>query len=151
MDKDNIVEELNEYFKSLDQRLSVVNDDGDLTLDCNGFYQAWFKQFNRNKFGYSVDGDLDLLFIKEGYLTKFYNKAIELLDEFDKYTVSLSDDSTTNYLNIDKTTGGFFFSTNDDTDKVQAYFTKTEIERMKNDPRFKAINFDKAVIEEVNC
>lgn len=151
-----IAEELNEFVKEIDDHFTVDVNGEDLNLKikiCNSnLCICYFSNFEMNSLVIlqSLE-DKASIAAKTGIIHKFYTKAIELMDKYDKYTVSLSEDSTTNYLNIDKTTGGFFFSTNDDTDKVQAYFTKTEIENMKNDPRFEAINFDKAVIEEVNC
>lgn len=154
MNKPKIVKELDNCVKTIDSNFSVDGSDGDLNLKikiCNSnLCICYFSNFEMDSLVILQSLEDKASFsAKTGIIHKFYTKAIELMDKYDKYTVSLSKDSTTNYLNIDKTTGGFFFSTDDDTDKVQAYFTKTEIERMKNDHRFKAINFDEAIIEKV--
>lgn len=168
MDKQKIVEFINEYIGQFDERLHVrggVDLHLDIDLDSKIVTLATFPGFKTNEFIiFGLDGaflftqnellnEISRLIMTKDIFMRFYYRALDAFEEFSnkksQYTISLSKDSTTNYLNIDKTTGGFFFSTNDDTDKVQAYFTETEIESMKDDPRFEAINFEKAIIEEV--
>lgn len=155
MNKDKIAKELNKYMQGIDKNLSVTEKDGYLDM-------SYFKGATTVSCGLkakfmtiSLDTKHINVFLKNDYLGKFYRKVIELTNKYDKntdsckYTVSLSKDSTTNYLNIDKITGDFFFSTNNDTDKVQAHFTESEIISMGNDPRFEAINFNNAFIKKV--
>lgn len=170
MNKQKIVEFTNEYIGQFDERLHVrggVDLHLDIDLDGSAVTLATFSGFKTNEFIiFGLDGaflftqnellnEISRLIVTKDIFMRFYYRALDAFEEFSnkksQYTISLSKDSAINYLNIDKTTRGFFFSTDNDSDKVQAYFTKTEIENMKNDPRFGAINFDKAVIEEVNC
>lgn len=155
MNKKKIVEELNEYVKGLNSKLSVKHDrDDDLVLRYNRIRQAWFCEFNRDRFTLHVDSELGVLFIKEGYLTKFYNKAIELMDKYgDKYTVQVFRKER-GYLHVIHDIKGYNDVTYDvgwyeDMDYlIQTKFTKSEIEKLKKRDDI-AIDWDKAIIKEV--
>lgn len=150
MNKDKIVEELNEYMKGLDPKLSVENDtDGDLALNCNNDCQAWFDGFDRNSFDFNVDDDLTTLFADKGCLTKFYHKAIELMDKYEaKYTVKILPDIT-GYLSVYQ---GILGTSDCDNATAKTYFkthfTQSEIEELKKRDNV-AVDWDKAIIKEV--
>lgn len=148
MNKEKIVEELNEYIKGLNPKLSVKRDrDDDLVLRYNRIRQAWFCEFNRDRFTLHVDSELGALFIKEGYLTKFYNKAVELLKQNEKkYTIKVVNNDR-GYLFFDDIAKEYSFA-NKNNKFFKSYFTQSEIEELKQQADV-AIDWNKAIIKEV--
>nr|WP_321314483.1 hypothetical protein [uncultured Ligilactobacillus sp.] len=153
MNKENIVEELNEWAKKeLGSEFRVETDCGDLTLFRKNEYIAWFVYFHRYhfKFNSSNDGNVNVELIKNHIIEKFHDKAIELMSEYEpKYTVQVIKGNESAYLNYSSVTKRFGFLNSETFGSVKTEFTKSEIEEFKKRDDL-AIDWDKAVIKEVN-
>lgn len=154
MNKEKIVEELNEWSKKeFGSLYSVVNDGDDLTLLAKGYYAAWFRDFKKGKFRFQApSNDLSAELIKKDIIKKFYDRAIEVLNECEpKYTVQVfprefgflyKRDGDINDLVVQD-----LFE--DDDYCQNNYFTESEIAELKKNDDV-AIDWDKAIIKEVD-
>lgn len=150
MNKEKVVEELNEWAKKEFGSLYSVMDDGDLTLCKNRNSIAWFGDFEKSTFRFSSSGDdCGIQLIKEGIMERFYDKAIELMNEYGpKYTVHIIKNSEDGFLNYKSSTGEWFLSDNQQGVGLKAQFTRSEIDDMKNNENL-SFDWNKAIIKEV--
>lgn len=156
MNKEKIVEELNEYMKSIDTNLRVEEACGDLDLRYIDYFAACFKNFDLAKPTFYYIGEYEVVsaFLKNNYLGKFYRKAVELMDKYGaKYTVQVLPSEygflykrcgDVNDLTVDE------LKLHDDAfhRRNNNHFTKSEIEELKKRDDV-AIDWDKAIIKEV--
>lgn len=151
MNKENIVQESNEWSKKeLGSIYSVVNDGNDLTLLANGCYVAWFRDFEKGRFRFEAhNDDLSVELIKKDIIKKFYKKGIELLTKPEpKYTVHIIKNSADGFLNYKSSTGEWFLSDNQQGYGLTAQFTRSEIDDIKSNEDL-AFDWNKAIIKEV--
>lgn len=152
MNKVNLVYELDEWAKSeFGFTFEVVMDCNHLTLVADDESVAWFVKFKKYDFNFagSNDCDLNVRLIKEGIIEKFYDKAIELLNEYEpKYTVKLIINSDVGYLNFDNMNKVYSFSNNQQSHRFKTQFSENELNNLKKSKNI-AIDWTKALIEEV--
>lgn len=152
MNKEKIVQELDTYVKTIDSCFSVNDGDGDLTLNINGSYIAYFLNFNVNKYiidttGNDYGGIIDV--INFDIIKKFYDKAVDLLNEYEQqYSVQVIDNEF-GYLNINMIKHQYLISDNIVRGAYKTTFTQSEIEALKQRDDI-AIDWDKAIIKEAN-
>ena len=150
MNREEIVEELNRYVKSINQEFMVDDSNGDLTLWARHNDVAWFKEYHRDNFvlDASIDNDLTKDVIETDILKKFYIKGIELLDKM-KYTIQVFRQNQKFYLNYVPTGNLYLFADYKQTPVFKTQFTKNEIKKIKEDSDLH-IDWNKAIIEEVD-
>lgn len=155
MNKEKILEELNKWAKSeFGSTFEVAIDCNDLTLFADAVCVAWFVKFKKDMFHFAGTNDCNLnhRLIKEGIVEKFYDKAIELLNEYEskKYTVQVFPQGR-GYLRVNYGTSDDIYYDIDSPEDiyylVKTQFTQSEIEELKK--RDIAIDWDKAIIKEV--
>lgn len=158
MNKEEIVKELNEHVKNRNNLFNVIwdTDENALVLTVK-MKNVWtqtqvcsFLNFDKENFViYGIDEDnSSALVAQNSIINEFYTKAIKLMRNYEtKYTINITGDKD-GYLLIDR--GNYHLSLGSIEDEVVyiSHFTKSEIEDMKKDPRFKGINFDKVIIEK---
>lgn len=93
MNKEEIVEELNRYVKSIDERFEVI-DDGDLNLKLGIAYLLILRDWNKKQLemGFEIELKDAERVVKTGIISKFYKKAVALIDDVKqkKYTVQFT-------------------------------------------------------------
>lgn len=152
MNREKIVEELNEWVKKEFGPLFSVKDDPDLTLYVNERYVAWFVSFSKDRFRFNSSnvGDVNVELIQKNVIEKFYLRGVELITKneskymiqvlpgFYGYLYKVSGDI--NNIVVDEIQG-------DDMDNN--LFTNSEIEELKKHHDV-AVDWDKAIIKKVD-
>lgn len=153
MTKEEIVQELDKYVKNINTCFSVDGKDGDLTLNMNGIYIAYFLNFEFNK--YIIDTTENNYYdiidvINFDIIKKFYDKAVELLKKSRVlYTVQAIKNDTFSFLNYCYENSKYIFANKCDGGLYKTSFTQSEIEALKQRDDI-AIDWDKAIIKEAN-
>lgn len=147
MDKERIVNELNNYVQAIDKQFSVEYYGGNLNLDYNDFNIACFSYFYEKEFRVSpLSFETAKLIFDNNILKLFYDKAFELLNESEKkYTIKVVNNDR-GYLFFDDIAKEYSFA-NKNNKFFKSYFTQSEIEQLKQRDDI-AIDWDKAIIEE---
>lgn len=151
MDKEKIVQKLDKYVKNINSCFSVDNGDGDLTLNINGCYIAYFLNFDVNKYIIDTTGNnysdvIDV--INFCIIKKFYDKSVELLKNEKKYTIKVLRDDNTSFLNYCEELEKYILANALNDDGYKVTFTQSEIEALKQRDDI-AIDWNKAIIKEV--
>lgn len=76
------------------------------------------------------------------------NKRLKLVMNKIKYTVQVLSNNK-GYINFEADEQRYTLDTDDESEHFQTHFTQSEIEKIKNDPLFAAINWDNVKIEPV--
>ena len=153
MDRKEIVKELNNYVKSIDNDFSVeLWFKTDLVLVFKDSSIATFNEFDPNNFTIDeIDKNIAPIIAKTRIIDKFYKKAHEILNKQTyKYTVKITKYSE-NYLHANTCDNyrGIYFKPLHELSSLWAYkFTKKEIESFKKRDDL-ASDWDKAIIEKV--
>lgn len=154
MNREKIVEELNEWVKKEFGPLFSVKDDPDLTLYVNERYVAWFVSFSKDRFRFKDHGvvKVNLMLIEKDVIKKFYKKGVELLTNSGlKYTIQVFPPSECGFL---CKRGGdindlVVQNSHRDRDYSQDnYFTQSEIEELKRRDDI-VVDWEDAIIKEV--
>lgn len=148
MNKEKIVEELNNFVKSVDNRFGVTGGGHDLNLIFNKHVISYFSRFKIDRFIISfIDDNEAKVVLKSHMLNIFYNKAVEILKQNEKkYTIKVVNNDR-GYLFFDDIAKEYSFA-NKNNKFFKSYFTQSEIEELKQQADI-AIDWDKAIIKEV--
>lgn len=159
LNKDDVIEKLNEEICCLDERFKADKCGNDLILYFYGQYRVipicWFADFKPTKFyAPEIQGQVDCWLMTDLVMTgvahRFYKKGIELLENYEpRYTIQTIRNSVTSFLNFNAETNSYFYCVlSNESDCIKTQFTPKEINELKKDKNL-AIDWDKAVIKEV--
>lgn len=149
MNKEKIIQELDTYVKNIDSRFSVDDEDNDLELRLDDGLICYLSDF-KIKYFYicSCTEKESLIVVKYNIIKKFYDKAVDLLNEYEQqYSVQVIDNEF-GYLNINIIKHQYLISDNIVRGAYKTTFTESEIEALKQRDDI-AIDWDKAIIKEV--
>lgn len=159
LNKDDVIEKLNEEICCLDERFKADKCGNDLILYFYGQYRVipicWFADFKPTKFyAPEIQGQVDCWLMTDLVMTgvahRFYKLGIKLLEKYaSRYTIQTIRDSEMSFLNFDRKHNDYFYLLNaNQNDDIQTEFTPREINELKKDKNI-AIDWNKAVIKEV--
>lgn len=150
MNKEEIVEMLDNYVQGINEKFMVKEDGADLCVYVNGNPFAGFANFDKTLFQIWPSNGQGILIAQTGIIQKFYMKACELLENLGekKYTIQVIKNNEGSFLNLERERGKYTFWTKFNIPSYQFQFTKKEIEKLKQRQDV-AIDWDKAIIKEV--
>lgn len=153
MDKEKIVNKMNEYMVNISPKLKC-DDDADLTLfycDDEGLTAvAWFEDYDVKKFQFGATSNCNEAkeIVEKDIIKKFFQKGKELLQK--QFRVRVIKNDQNGYLNL-RTIGNekaFIVNDKEEGSNYRIIFSESEIEKFKQDENL-CFDWDRVELEEV--
>ena len=154
MDKEKIMNQLQQKMQETYLHAEIVECFGALVLKAEGEIIAWFRDWDPDRYYMECSPEITEWALSNGILLEFYKEGRKLLKKpIKKYRIKLwkgeAEETDNGYLNICYRTNGIAISDKYELGDWRTSFTKKEIEELKKRDDI-AIDWDKVEIEEVD-